>query len=106
MFTDELQYGLVCPDSCFQAADPDTWLKAMQEWLQRQPLGHITVAELIDISLKEDLNAEEWQVLEQASLLNLFAIASGMFFSLVSPFSFSLLSPEAQCSHVRQGRFY
>jgi len=101
MFTDELQYGLVCPDSCFQAADPDTWFKAMQEWLQGQPLGHITVAELIDISLKEDLNAEEWQVFEQASLLNLFAIASGklfFIFCLLLFFSLSISTPLSRSS--------
>ncbi|CAI4213517.1 unnamed protein product [Parascedosporium putredinis] len=76
MIISELQYDTVCPDSCFNAPDPDSWCEAMRQWAETGPAAFLSIADLIETSLKEDLTPPEWDSLEQTSLLNLFAIAS------------------------------
>jgi len=78
MVTFELNYGLACPESCFQANDLESWIFSVKSWSeteigQTQPL----VSSVLESLMKDQISTEDLKMLKQMSLLNFFTIASG-----------------------------
>ncbi|KAF4468382.1 Zinc finger C2H2 type domain containing [Fusarium albosuccineum] len=74
MVTSELRFSLACPEACFHASDPEMWLIRMDEC--QPPCQGMSLTEAISLIMRGDLDDKEWEVLEQMSTLNLFAITS------------------------------
>ncbi|KAF5581858.1 zinc finger C2H2 type domain-containing protein [Fusarium pseudoanthophilum] len=74
----ELQFSLAKPEACFNALTPEMWLNQLKEWSECQYTDHeLTLFEAIRMILKDELQPEEWEMIQKTNLLNLFAITCG-----------------------------
>ncbi|EEU37986.1 uncharacterized protein NECHADRAFT_48336 [Fusarium vanettenii 77-13-4] len=77
MVVSELQFSLAMPEACFDAPTPETWLSRLDECSEYQHADHeTTLSDAIRGILKSELEPQDWRILENMSLLNLFAITS------------------------------
>lgn len=73
----ELQCQMACPEVCFQADTLESWAHAVGIWSnttigRRQPL----MSTVIEIVMRAHPSKEDWEMLQQMSSLNFFAIGN------------------------------
>ncbi|KAH8907493.1 hypothetical protein BR93DRAFT_936892 [Coniochaeta sp. PMI_546] len=79
----ELQCQMACPEVCFQADTLESWAHAIGIWSntpigRRQPL----MSTVIEIVMRAHPSKEDWEMLQQMSSLNFFAIGN-LFHNLI-----------------------
>jgi hypothetical protein len=78
MVINELQFSLAARDEHFNAPDAEAWFMCTQAAAHKSvACSQVTMSQSISMIMSEDFGATQWEVFEQMSPLNLFAIASG-----------------------------
>ena len=74
----EVQIELSCPESCFQAGDPESWLSNLNLCANTTTgRNRIRLSDLMSVLDNGYINEECWQLLTQMTTLNFFTVASG-----------------------------
>lgn len=78
MVTFELDVGLTCPETCFQAGDLESWLFSVKAWSATSiGQGQPSVSSMTEALMKDEVSPGDWKMLRQMSSLNFFTLASG-----------------------------